>query len=87
VRPVRVTKRPKKTKKETLRYSGKRGICQDLSRCAIKIPFGTVGGVPAAVISFKFHQHRLSGYRAVRGQILADFCSPGYLGQWLIQQP
>jgi len=30
-----------------------------------------VGGLPAIVLSFKFHQHRLNGYLAKRGQILA----------------
>ena len=28
-----------------------------------------VSGLPAVVIIFKFHQHRLSGYRSVRGRI------------------
>ena len=41
------------------------------------------GGLPAVAISVKFHQHRLSGYRAVRGRNLADL----YLGQCLIEQP
>ena len=33
-----------------------------------------VGGLPAVVTSFKFHQHLLSGYQAVtvRGRNLAD---------------
>jgi len=31
-----------------------------------------VGSLAALVISFKFHQHRLSGYRAARGRNLAD---------------
>jgi len=66
-----MTKRPKKTKKETLWYSGKRAIHQDHQRHPMEIPFGMVGGLPAMVISFKFHHHRLSGYRAMRGRNLA----------------
>ena len=69
MRHVRVTKRPKKTIKETLRYS----IRPDHTRRPIEIAFGVVDGLPAIVISFKFHQHRLSGYRAVRGRNLTDF--------------
>jgi len=67
-----VTKQPKMTKNETLRYSGKLGIRPDHSRCLIEISSGMVVGLPAVVISFKFHQHWLSGYRAVKGQNLAD---------------
>jgi len=37
-----------------------------------------------AVLSFKFHQNRLSSYRDVSGQNLAH-CM--YFGHWLIQQP
>jgi len=87
VRPVGATKSPKKTKKETLQYSGKRGIRPDHPRRPIEIPLGTVGGFPAVTISLKFHQHRLSGYRAVRGRNLADFGRSRYLRQPLIQQP
>ena len=69
-----------KKDKETLRYTGKRGICPDHHpRCAIKIPFGMV---VALVIRFKFHQHRLSSYRAARGRNLAEFSCSYYLGQW-----
>jgi len=69
-RPVRVPMKPKKTKKETLQWQT--GIRSDHPRCRIEIPFGMVGGLPAVVISFKFHQHWTSGYRAVRGRNLAD---------------
>ena len=70
--------RNEETKKDEERnlvlwYSGKLGIRPDHTRHPIKIPFGVVGGLPALVISFKFHRHRLSGYRAVRGRILANF--------------
>jgi len=47
-------------------YSGK---LPDHPHHLIAIPFGMVGGLPVLVISFKFHQHRLSGYLAVSGQI------------------
>jgi len=41
-------------------------------RSAIEMMFGMVGGLLAVVISFRFyHQHRLSGFRAVRGPNLA----------------
>jgi len=49
----------------------------------IKILFGTACCFPALVISFKFHQHRLSSYPAMEG---SNFGSSHYLGQWLIQQ-
>jgi len=64
----------RKTKKETLLYSGKWGICLDYPHRATQILFGMVGGLSAIVVHFKFH--RLSGYWAVRGRNLADFgCS------------
>ena len=64
-------------------------VCCDLDhpRRPIEIPLGTVGGFPAVTISLKFHQLRLSGYRAVRGRNLADFGRSRYLRQPLIQQP
>jgi len=42
-----------------------------------------VGGLLAVVISFKFHQHLRSGYRAFER---SKFGWSHYLGQWLIQQ-
>jgi len=68
-----MTKKPKKTKKETLQYNGKLGIHLVHPRYQIEISFGTVGGLLALVKGFKFYQHRLSGYRAVRGRNFADF--------------
>jgi len=49
----------KETKKRQRKkwYSGKLGICQDHPRRPIEIPFHTVCGLPALVISFKFHKH------------------------------
>ena len=48
----------KKTKKKTLRYSGKLRVSGDHPRCRIKITFGTVGGPQAVVVCFKFHPNR-----------------------------
>jgi len=53
MRPVHMTK--EKTMKETLQYSGKRGIHPDHPYGAIEILFGMVGGLLAVVISFMFH--------------------------------
>jgi len=50
-------------------YSGKLTIRPDHPRCPIEIPFGVVDVFPVVVISLKFHQHRLIGYRAVRVEI------------------
>jgi len=47
-------------------------IRPDHPRRPIEIPFRMVVDLPAIVISFKFQQHRLSDYRGVRGQNLAD---------------
>jgi len=52
-------------------YSGKLGIHPDHPCRPMEMPFGKVGGLPAVAISFKFHQHGLSGYPAVRGRNLA----------------
>jgi len=84
VRPVRVMKRPKKTK-EILCYSGNLGIRPDHPRHPIEIPFGMVGGLLAVVISFKFRQHQLSGYRVVNGRYLAHLIT--LAKEWLTQQP
>ena len=71
MRPVRVTKRSKNC---TVQYGTveNRVFAQTTQwhpRRPIEIPFGMVGGLRAVVISFKFHQHLLSGgYRAVRGR-------------------
>jgi len=67
---VSVAKRSKKKKKETLHWQT--GYSPDHPRRRIEILFVMVGGLSAMVISFKFHQDRLSGYRAVMGQNLAD---------------
>jgi len=60
-------------------YSGKVVICPDYPCRWIEIPFGMVGGVQAVVISFVFHQNRLSGYR--------NQAHLNYLSQQLIQWP
>jgi len=62
----------KKDKERKRPYSGKLAIWPDHQCHPIEIPFGMAGGLPAVVISFKFHQHRLSSYQAVRSQNLAD---------------
>jgi len=61
-------------------YSGKLGILPDHRRRWIEIPHGMVGGLPAVIISFKFHKNQLSCEGSKSG-------SSHYLGQWLIQQP
>jgi len=63
--------RDEETKKTKKKLSGKLGIRLDHPRRMIQMPFGVVDVVPAVVISFKFHQNWLSGYRAVRGRNLA----------------
>jgi len=60
VRPVRVTKKPKKTKNPN---SGKLGIRPDHPHRRIEMQFCMVGGLWMVVLSFKFDQTRLSGYR------------------------
>ena len=65
-------------------YSGKLAIRSDHPRHPIEILFGMVTGLLVVVISIKFCQHRLSGYRAFGG---LKFGSSHYLGQRLIQQP
>jgi len=66
LRPVHMPKKPEKEKEETLLWQ--LAIHPDHPHHHIEIPFGIVGGLLAIVISFKFHQHRLSGYRAVMGR-------------------
>ena len=61
--------------KQSIYSCGELGIRPDHPRHPIEIPFGMVGGLLAVVISFKFRQNRLSGYRAVRGRNLADLIS------------
>jgi len=72
VRPVHVTYFEIKKRQRKKPYIGKQAIRPDHSRRLIEIPFGMAGGLPALVISLKFHHHRLSSYRAVRGQNLAN---------------
>jgi len=60
VRPVRVTKRPKKDK-ERNHNSGKLAIHRDHPRCWIQMKSCMVGGLQVVVLSFEFHQNRLSG--------------------------
>ena len=80
-KPIQISCSKRQRKKH---YSGKLAIRPDHPRGPIKIPFGMVGNLPAVVISFKFHQHRLSSCIAVKGWYLADFgCY--YLGQLLMQ--
>ena len=67
MRPVRVTKKPKKTKKPD---SGKLGVRPDHPRRPIEISFCVVGGLPAVVIYFKFHQNRSRGLRDMGRQNL-----------------
>ena len=65
-------KRKKKTKTENPN-SSKLAIQSDHPHCQIEIQFSVVGGLWVIVLSFKFDQNRLSGYRDVRGQNL-DYC-------------
>jgi len=69
VRPVRVTKRPKKDK-ERNHNSGKLAIRRDHPRCRIEMKSCMVGGLQVVVVSFEFHQNRLSGFGAVGGRNL-----------------
>ena len=58
--------------------SGKLGVRPDHPRRPIEIPFGMVGGLPAIVIYFKFHQNRSMGFRDMGGRNLPlpiDFCT------------
>jgi len=64
--------RPHETKREKETLQWQLAIRPDHARRQIEIPFGMVGGLLTVVISFKFHQHQLSSYGAVRGQNLAD---------------
>ena len=52
--------------------SGKLGIRPDHPRRCIDIRFCTVGGLWLVVLSSKFDQNRLSGYRDFRGQNLGS---------------
>jgi len=63
--------------------SGKLGICPDHPRCGIEMWFCMVGGLWVVVLTFKFDQNRLSGYRDFRSQNLgccitlaSGLCSP-----------
>ena len=67
VRPVRVTKKPKKKDKEPKQY-GKLSIRPDHPRHRIEMRSGMMGGLWVVVLSFKFDQSLLSGYRDFRGQ-------------------
>jgi len=68
VRPVRVTKRPKK--RQTMKAnSDKLAIRRDHPRCWIEMKSCMVGGLQMVVLSFEFHQNRLSGFGAVGVEI------------------
>jgi len=68
VRPVRVTKRPKKKERQRQKpTSGKLGIRLDHPRRRIEIKFCMVGGLQMVVLRFEFHQRQISGCGAVGG--------------------
>ena len=70
VRPVRVTKRPKRDYERNQMYSRNLGIRRDHPRRRIKMKFCMVGGLQMIVLGFEFHQNRLSGFGAVGGRNL-----------------
>jgi len=85
VRPVRVTKRPKKKERQRQKpNNGKLGklIRRDNPRHWIEMKFCVVGGLQMIVLIFEFHQNLLNGFGAVGVEI----CPSHWLGHWLIQQ-
>ena len=70
MRPVRVTKRPKKETQRQKPDSGKLAIRRDHPRRRIEMKSCVVGGLQVVVLSFEFHQNRLSGFGAVGGRNL-----------------
>jgi len=70
VRPVRVTKRPKRKERQRQKPdSGKLAIRRDYPRRRIEMKSCMVGGLQTVVLSFEFHQNRLSGFGAVGVEI------------------
>ena len=65
MRPVRVTKRPKKERQRQRPISGKLSIRRDHRRRRIELKFCVVGGLQMIVLRFEFHQNRISGFVAV----------------------
>ena len=70
MRPVRLTKRPKKERQRQKPESGKLAIRRDHPRRRIEMKPCMVGGLHMVVLSFEFHQNRLSGFGAVGGRNL-----------------
>jgi len=64
---ARLRNQKRKTKNSN---SGKLGIRPDHPRRRIDMQFCVVGGLWVIVLSFKFDQNRLSGYRDFRGENL-----------------
>ena len=69
MRPLRVTKRPKKERQRQKPDSGKLAIRLDHPRCRIEMKSCMVGDLQVVVLSFEFHQNRLSGFGAVGVEI------------------
>jgi len=70
MRPVRVTKRPKKKERQRKKpNSGKLGIRRDHPRRRIEMKSCMVGGLQMIVLTFEFHQNRLSAFGAVGVEI------------------
>ena len=66
MRPVRVMKRPKKERQRQKPDSGKLAIRRDHPRRRIEMK-SCVVRLQVVVLSFEFHQNRLSGFGAVGG--------------------